>query len=222
MYQEDEYLVLSGLQHFRFCRRQWALIHVEQQWAENGRTTDGMLFHKNAHDASKKEKRGDVITIRGLQVASGELGVRGICDVVEFHREENGISLVHYPGTWQPIPIEYKTGAPKEHLADELQLCCQAMCLEEMLLCTIPMGYLFYGKTKRRVEVAFTDSLRQEVKNSLQEMHHYMKEGYTPKPKRKKSCGACSLIDLCIPALPVEKSVNQYIDEVLGNDAKTS
>lgn len=222
MYREEEYLMISGLQHFRFCRRQWALIHVEQQWAENGRTTDGVLFHRNAHDTSKKEKRGDVITLRGLQVTSSELGVSGICDVVEFHREENGITLSRYPGKWLPVPIEYKTGAPKEHLADELQLCCQAMCLEEMLLCHIPMGYLFYGKTKRRVEVVFTDELREEVRKSVEEMHHYMHEGYTPKPKRTKACDACSLIELCIPALPVEKSVNQYIDEVLGNDAKTS
>lgn len=218
MYQEDDYLMISGLQHFCFCRRQWALIHVEQQWAENGRTTDGMLFHKNAHDSTKRERRGDVITIRGLRVKSAELGVSGACDVVEFHKDDAGISLAGVSGKWQPLPIEYKVGVQKLNPADELQLCCQAMCLEEMLLCTIPKGYLFYGKTKRREEVEFTDELRAEVRSDLQQMHRYMRDGYTPKPKQTKACNACSLMELCVPALDAEMSVERYIQTQLAQN----
>ena len=222
MYEEDEYLMISGLQHFKFCRRQWDLIHIEQQWAENERTTDGFLFHKNAHDSEKHEKRGNKIIMRGLKVKSSVMGVYGICDVVEFCKDDNGVELFGYSGKWLPIPIEYKSGEPKENNADKLQLCCQAMCLEEMLLCNISVGYLFYGKTKRRTEVIFSDELRDNVRKNLLEMHDYFKRGYTPKTKKIKGCAACSLIDLCIPSLQKNKPIDKYIDEVLKKDEKTS
>lgn len=139
-YKEDDFLMLSGLQHFIFCRRQWALIHIEQQWAENERTVDGHLFHKNAHDAEMTEKRGDLIITRGLHIKSPGLGIAGVCDVVEFHRSADGITLFSYDGLWQPYPVEYKKGKPKTDGSDEAQLCAQAMCLEEMLVCHIPRG----------------------------------------------------------------------------------
>ena len=109
MYQEENYLMLSGLQHFSYCRRQWALIHIEQQWAENERTVDGQLFHTTAHNKDKIEKRGDTLIVRGLPVKSSVLGLSGICDVVEFTRSEEGITLYSYDGLWMPYPIEYKT-----------------------------------------------------------------------------------------------------------------
>ena len=108
MYNEDDYLMLSGIQHFCFCRRQWGLIHIEQQWAENLRTTEGLLMHKKAHDDSKSEKRGDLIIMRGLRVKSSKLNVTGICDVVEFRKDNGGIPLNRYEGRWQPYPVEYK------------------------------------------------------------------------------------------------------------------
>ena len=148
--------MLSGLQHFPYCRRQWALIHIEQQWAENERTVDGQIFHSVAHDKARIEKRGDLLIIRGLHVKSARLGMSGICDVVEFHRADNGISLSSYAGLWQPYPVEYKKGLPKANEADELQLCAQAICLEEMLLCHITDGSLFYGENRRRKRVEFT------------------------------------------------------------------
>ena len=144
MYQEDDYLMLSGLQHFAYCRRQWALIHIEQQWAENERTVDGQIFHAVAHDKGRIEKRGDLLITRGLPIKSAQLGMSGICDVVEFHKSAEGVSLASYEGLWQPYPVEYKKGLPKLNEADELQLCGQAICLEEMLLCRIPGGSLFY------------------------------------------------------------------------------
>lgn len=219
MYQEDDYLMISGLQHFRFCKRQWALIHVEQQWAENGLTTDGMLFHKNAHDESRTEKRGDIITVRGLRISSCELGVSGSCDVVEFHRCDEGVSMHGFEGLWSPMPIEYKMGKPKDNNADAAQLCCEAMCLEEMLLCSIERGYLFYGKTHRRVEVAFSAELREEVRNALAEMHRLMKLKITPKAKYMKACDACSLTDICLPQTSQKQSVKKYLEEVFNSSA---
>lgn len=164
MYTEDNYLMLSGIQHFAFCRRQWALIHIEQQWEENYRTTAGELMHKKAHDEGAFEKRGELLIIRGLRIASHELGFSGQCDVVEFHQSEDGITLFGYDGRWNPIPIEYKNGSPKENNADAFQLCAQAICLEEMFQTKIPEGFLYYGETRRRSHVEFTDSLRDDVK----------------------------------------------------------
>ena len=130
-YTEDEMLQLSGLQHFAFCRRQWALIHIEDLWVDNFYTTDGSMFHRKAHDETFREKRGNILTLRGLFVSSHSLGLTGKCDIVEFHRAQDGIPLHGEDGLWLPFPIEYKRGKPKEHQADELQLCAQAMCLEE-------------------------------------------------------------------------------------------
>ena len=216
MYEEDDFLMLSGLQHFAYCRRQWALIHIEQQWAENERTIDGQLFHKKAHDAGSTEKRGNLIITRGLHIKSAELGVTGICDVVEFHKSEQGITLFSFEGQWQPYPVEYKKGEPKENNADELQLCAQAMCMEEMLLCDIPYGSLFYGQNRRRTQVEFTNELRTQVKTMLEEMHELWKKGYTPKVKPQKRCNACSLKEICIPRLMKTKSVSSYIEENLA------
>ncbi len=201
MYNEEDYLQLSGLQHFIFCRRQWALIHVEKQWAEDYRTADGQVFHTKAHNEKAREKRGDTLIIRGLKIASSALGVSGECDVVEFHRDPDGIPLLGEEGFWLPFPIEYKRGEPKSYDADRLQLCAQAMCLEEMLCCDIPSGALFYGQTRRRENVQFSEELRSEVRAALAEMHELLKRGYTPKVKTKKGCNACSLKELCLPNL---------------------
>lgn len=217
-YREEDYLLLSGLQHFAFCRRQWALIHLEQQWQENLRTVDGDLFHHRAHDEQHRERRGDTLFLRGLPVASSTLGISGTCDVVEFHVDPNGISLHEEEGLWQPFPVEYKRGSPKVHQADELQLCAQAMCLEEMLCCAISEGALFYGETRRRVVVTFTDDLRQQVRTLLAEMHQLYHRGYTPKVKPTKGCNACSLKELCLPTLMREKHAGAYLQQAMEEE----
>lgn len=210
-FKEDDYLQLSGLQHFAFCRRQWALIHIEKQWAENDRTVDGELMHENAHDTDLQESRGDLLIIRGLSIHSARLGVSGQCDVVEFHRSPDGVSLRDREGLWQPYPIEYKRGKPKDGLEDKLQLCGQAMCLEEMLCCTIPEGALYYGETRRRQTVPLTQELRGQVQNFLAEMHDLYQKRYTPKVKPTKSCNACSLKDICVPKLLRIGKVSDYL-----------
>ena len=182
------------------------------------RTVDGNLFHHRAHDEQQRERRGDRLILRGLPVASSKLGISGTCDVVEFYTSPNGISLYGEDGLWHPFPVEYKRGAPKEHQADELSFCAQAMCLEEMLCCPISEGALFYGETRRRVSVAFTDELRQQVCTLLQEMHQLYHRGYTPKVKPTKGCNACSLKELCLPALMRGKHAGAYLRQVMEEE----
>ena len=201
---EEAFLQLSGLQHFAFCRRQWALIHIENQWAENFRTIDGAIVHQNAHDAGFEESRSDRYITRGVSVYSSQLGVSGQCDVVEYHRGSTGIPLRGKEGLWQPYPVEYKRGSPREDTGDALQLCGQAMCLETMLCCEIPEGALFYGEIRRRAVVPFTGEL-------LAQMHDLYRRGYTPKVKPSRSCGACSLKELCLPKLMKNRSVADYL-----------
>lgn len=214
-YTEEEYLQLSGLQHFKFCRRQWALIHIEHQWAENYRTIDGAILHQNAHDTQFRESRGDTVITRGVSVYSSRLGVSGQCDVLEYHRGSTGIPLGGKDGLWQPYPVEYKRGSPREDTGDTLQLCGQAMCLEGMLCCEIPEGALYYGEIRRRVRVAFTQELRSQVCSLLEEMHQLYRRGYTPKVKPTKSCNACSMKELCLPRLMKSRSVSAYLKDAL-------
>lgn len=211
VYNEEDYLMLSGLQHFRFCRRQWALIHIENQWAENYRTVDGSLIHEKAHDPSLVESRGDTVITRGVNLFSRTLGVSGQCDILEYHRSEKGIPLAGREGDWLPFPVEYKRGSPREDTGDALQLCGQAMCLEEMLCCDIPSGALYYNEIHRRVPVNFTAELRSEVKRLVAEMHDLYEKRYTPRVRRTKACNACSLKELCLPKLSKTISVESYI-----------
>ena len=217
-YSEDELLQLSGLQHFAFCRRQWALIHIERLWTENLRTVEGNLFHQRAHDEKQRERRGDTLILRGLSISSKTLGLSGQCDVVEFHAHPNGIALHGEAGLWLPFPVEYKRGAPKSHQADELQLCAQAMCLEEMLCCSIPEGALFYGETRRRCPVEFTQELRGTVQHMSAEMHDYFRRGHTPKAAPAKHCQACSLREICLPRLKRTPSPSAYLKQHLEEE----
>ena len=210
-YKEEDFLQLSGLQHFKFCRRRWALIHIENQWEENYRTIDGAILHQNAHDTEFLESRGDRFITRGVSIYSAELGVSGQCDVLEYHRGNAGIPIAGKDGLWQPFPVEYKRGKPREDTGDALQLCGQAMCLETMLCCDIPEGALYYGEIRRRERVAFTPELRTQVRQMLEQMHDLYQRGYTPKVKPTKSCNACSMKELCLPKLMKNRSVSAYL-----------
>ena len=182
-YAEDDYLMISGIQHFKFCRRQWALIHVEQQWAENEHTVIGELMHKKAHDPYLTEKRKDLLVVRALPVSSRTMGVSGECDIVEFRKCEDGVKLHGHRGFYSIYPVEYKKGKPKHSEEDILQLTAQAMCLEEMFSTTVSEGASVYGETRRREVVAITEELKNEVCQIFQEMHQYYDRRYTPKVK---------------------------------------
>lgn len=219
-YREEDFLMLSGIQHFAFCRRQWALIHVEQQWAENVRTVEGELMHKRAHDPALREKTKDVLVVHALPVCSRSLGISGECDVVEFQKAEDGIKLQGHRGLYKIYPIEYKRGKPKNTDIDILQLTAQAMCLEEMFSTEIEEGALFYGEIRRRERILFTEELRSRVCNMLEEMHQLYTRGYTPKVKWSKSCNACSLQEICVPKLGKYANVDKYMEEMLSEEIR--
>ena len=218
MYSEDEYLMISGLQHFVFCRRQWALIHIEQQWAENYRTADGQVMHRNVHAADFHEKRGDTVISRAMAVSSSRLGLSGECDAVEFIRDSGGINIFGLEGRYRVIPVEYKRGSPKADECDIMQLAAQAMCLEEMLCCEIQVGYLFYGEIRRRQKVLIDEDLRKRTEKAILEMHDMYSRRYTPKVKRNRSCSACSLKDVCLPMLLSAGSARSYVKDMLDGD----
>ncbi len=215
-YDEEDYLLLSGIQHFSFCRRQWALIHIEQLWKENVRTIEGQFLHEKAHDSSIKEKRGELIISRGMPVFSKSIGITGTCDVVEFYKDPNGVELSGREGRFSAIPVEYKRGKPKESDADILQLTAQVMCLEDMLVCDIKEGHLFYGETNHRLKIEISEEYRQRVKDICEEMHQLYRRRYTPKVKTGQHCKACSMADLCLPKLCGKLSVSQYIERSLS------
>ena len=208
MYSEDDLLPLSALQHLLFCERQCALIHVEQLWSENLYTAQGRIMHERV-DGGGHETRGSVRQAFGLALRSLRLGLSGKADVVEFHRDG--------AGNWHPFPVEHKRGRPKKEDWDRVQLCAQAICLEEMLDCAIPAGAIFYGKTRRRQEVAFTDALRRETEEAAERLHRLIEAGITPLPVRDGRCDHCSLIDLCLPdALVRGHSAREYLARELA------
>ena len=216
-YTAAELLPLSGIQHFLFCRRQWALIHVEQQWQENLLTVEGRLLHRRVDDPFFSEVRNGVITARSVPVASYRLGLSGVCDVVEFTPAPGGIRLPGRAGTYLPAPVEYKRGREKREPCDEAQLCAQALCLEEMLAAPIPQGFLFYGETRQRIAVDLKPELRQFVQAMASEMQQYFQRGYTPRVRTSKACRSCSLADICLPALqenslPASRYIRQQIE----------
>lgn len=218
VYKEEDYLMLSGIQHFAFCRRQWALIHIENQWEENLRTIEGKIMHERAHEGPTLESRKNILISREMRVFSTRLGITGICDVVEFKkaRKEEGISLYDREGYYKVYPVEYKKGEAKEEDADRLQLVAQAMCLEEMMCTEIEYGYLYYGKTRKREKVEISEALRERVEKICEEMHDLFEKQYTPKVKWKpKSCNACSLKEICVPKLLKKRLVHEYILNII-------
>lgn len=210
----EDYLLLSGIQHFAFCKRQWALIHLEQQWQENYLTGSGRIMHENADDPFFTESRGDTLISRAVPLVSHSLKLYGIADVVEYHRNKDGegIKLPGREGNWTVIPVEYKHGKKKADDCDEVQVCTQGMCLEEMTGKPIPAGYLYYGKTRRRVEVVFDKNLRERVAGLVSDMYDVFASGTTPKAEPARHCESCSLKDICLPFLGTKKAgVDSYL-----------
>lgn len=218
MYSEDDLIPLSALQHLIFCERQAALIHLEGLWADNRLTVEGTHLHRKA-DTGPDESRGDIRITRSVPLRSLRLGLVGKADVVEFHRTEGESATRHSPQTaappgagWRPFPVEYKRGRPKAHFADEVQLCAQAFCLEEMLGVLVPVGALYYGQARRRKEVVFDDEIRTLTVRAAQRMHELVHTGVTPRAIREPKCENCSLLHLCLPAaVDPARSATQYL-----------
>ena len=206
MYTESDFIALSALQHFVYCPRQCALIHLEQIWSENGYTAEGREMHERVDDGKTSYRSGVRVT-RSELLRSAVLGVSGVADVVEWHKLNN-----HE----EPFPVEYKRGKPKQHDADKIQLCAQAICLEEMLALHIPSGALFYGQTKRRLDVDFDNALREKTLLAAEGVHDLFRNGITPPPDPGPKCKLCSLKEECLPDVIVQsKSATTYLKKLL-------
>lgn len=234
-FADDDLLPISALQHLVFCERQWALIHLEGQWVENRLTVQGRHLHERVHQDSR-ESRGSIRISRGLRLCSYRLGLTGQADVVEFHRAaeieatdgqaappaedeaaaRTAVPLAGAEGLWQPFPVEYKRGKPKPDDCDEVQLCAQTLCLEEMLGVAIPAGALFYGQPRRRTDVCFDQPLRRRVEDLAARLHKLTLVRVTPAARYEKKCRNCSLIDICLPKMATgRRSARQYLSDLL-------
>jgi len=217
MYSEDDLLPLSGLQHLVFCERQWGLIHIEQIWSENRLTAEGRELHDRAHEAGSESRPG-LRVARGLRMRSLRLGVSGQADVVEFRASPAGVPLPGEDGLWLPFPVEYKRGRPKPDHCDVVQLCAQALCLEEMFRATVPAGALFYGAPRRRQDVDFSPALRAETEALAARMHELYRACATPRAVYSPKCEKCSLLGRCMPKNPGGRSVERYLARALSGD----
>jgi CRISPR-associated exonuclease Cas4 len=214
MYSESDLLPISALQHIIFCERQCALIHIERQWAENRLTAEGHILHERT-DKEEVESRGNLRISRGLYIHNLAIGLYGKADVVEFHRGNEGVMLPGVEGFWKPFPVEYKRGKPKTDRCDEIQLCAQALCLEEMLGVYIAEGALYYGTPRRRNLVMFDSTLREQTITAAEKLHLLIRSGKTPPAVYQKKCDNCSLIEICLPKINKMKNADTYIDNML-------
>lgn len=213
-YDDDQMLMLSGIQHFMFCPRQWALIHIEQQWADNRLTAEGMLLHKNVDNPAYRQKNGNTITLRAVSIASHTLGLYGVSDAVELiasDTSEGSITHPRYPGYWRPYPVEYKRGHPKTDERDAVQLAAQVISLEEMYGIHIPVAAVYYHEVRHREVITIDDDLRRLTFELSERMHKIFESGVTPKAVEQHGCRNCSLIDICAPGLAKRPSVAYYL-----------
>ncbi len=224
MFAETDLLPISALQHLAFCERQWALIHLEGIWAENRLTVEGNVLHERA-DTPGTEVRGRLRIARGLRLRSLQLGLVGIADVVEFHRIDEGkvtdiaapgLQIENVAGQWRAEPVEYKRGKPKTDYCDEVQLCAQALCLEEMLEVSLPLGSLYYGQPHQRFEIVFDDPLRNKTRELITKLHDLNHAGRTPQVQYKRKCESCSLLEHCMPKITGnQRSARGYFSDAL-------
>lgn len=209
-FSEDDLTMISALQHYAFCPRQCALIHIEQVWSENRLTAEGRIMHEKVHDGND-ESRGAVRITRGIALRSLRLGLVGVADVVEFHHASTDV--------WQAFPVEYKRGKPKVDRCDAIQLCAQAMCLEEMLSTSVPTGALFYSRTRRRFDVDFNENLRRQTEEIVSAVRQLITSGITPPPVYSKKCDNCSIIGECMPKKAGKySSVRKYIMRMIAEE----
>lgn len=216
MFTDEELLPISTLQHYTFCPRRAALVYLERQWADNRFTAEGGRLHQRAHDPGRGESRPGRQITRGLEVRSLRLGLAGKCDVVEFHTGEDGCLT-------DVVLVEYKRGRPKPHreMPFRVQLCAQALCLEEMMDLEIPQGYIFFGKTRRREEIVFDANLRQRTTETAAAIHRMIAAGKTPPAKYQAKCKHCSMIELCLPrAMRPRATASRYLVRLAQDNAE--
>ena len=235
MFNEEDLLPISRLQHFLFCERRAALVAIEGIWEDNLFTVEGTHLHQKVDDEVPPESRGDLRVTRGLLLHSFELGLSGKADVVEFHRvcEEEvatpprsgdtatAIPLAGASGLWRPYPVDYKRGRLRHEEGFEVQLCAQALCLEEMMGVVVPEGAVYYGKPRRRLVVAFDEALRTMTREAARRLHGLIDSGRTPQARYEKKCDSCSLFSLCMPKVTgARRTVQRYMAASLALASK--
>jgi CRISPR-associated exonuclease Cas4 len=213
VYSEDDLLSISALQHLMFCERRCALVHIENVWQENIFTAEGKNVHDKVH-SSDSESRNDLRIVRSLRLVSYRLGLSGVADVVEFRKSETGITLDGANGFWRAFPVEYKRGILKHEISFEVQLCAQAICLEEMLKCSVEDGAIYYGTSRRRQDVKFTPGLRGMTEDAALKLHELFNSRITPRAEYGKKCKSCSLFELCMPEITgIDKDIERYLSK---------
>ena len=218
MFIESELLPISALAHLLYCERRCALVHIERLWDDNRFTAEGTVLHERA-DSEERENRKNIRIARGLRIRSMRLGIWGQADIVEFHRVadiENSVCLPDTQGLWKPYPVEYKRGKPKTNKCDEIQLCAQALAIEEMLSVTIPEGALYYNTPRRRAVIELDSDLRTETETAICKLHDLIRSRQTPKAVYSEKCKQCSLNNICLPQIGSQGTVKSYIEKELN------
>ncbi len=208
MFNEDDFFQISALQHYVYCPRQCALIHVEDVWKANVFTVRGDILHEKV-DTDTYESRGTIKTVRGLKIHSFRLGISGRCDVVEFLRQTD-MSVA-------AVPVEFKAGKPKDDISDKVQLCAQALCLEEMLNAPVKQGAFFYAKIRRRVQVEIDEELRKQTEEIISKVRKLITEKRTPEAKFSAKCRSCSLEPVCLPKAMSDRKLKIYLKNLYSS-----
>lgn len=213
----EDKIQISGIQHYLYCKRRWALLYIENIWQDNFLTLDGDRVHEKAHNQNIKESRKDKFIERGVYISSEKYNLSGQCDVIEYIKDNNGIQLKNKKGLWIIVPVEYKHGDGSSLDVDKYQLFAQILCLEEIFQCSIKYGCLYYKKTNKRISVDFNDFEREKIISIINEINLLLKENKTPKIKySSKKCKNCSLLEKCNPKILDTKSINKYLEEVIN------
>lgn len=219
MFDEENCIQLSGLQHLAFCKRQWALIHIDQEWVENQLTAEGRNLHERVDEGYQEFRKG-LRQYSGLYVKSLKLGVCGRTDLIEAIKKDGGavykIQMLGLEGQWSLYPVEFKRGKTKNHEADFIQLCAQALCLEEMTGTEIKCGSVFYGQIRKRFEVDFDAGLRDKTRSLIMQAHELLQKGRIPAPEYAQHCRSCSLLEICMPKKLIKAKLEDYRQELLG------
>ena len=214
MFSDEDLLSISGLRQLAFCERRWVLVHMEMEWNENALTIEGKHMHEFIHEQGTNISSGMRMT-RGLHLRSLILGLYGVADLVEFHDQDEGTQLPGLTGCWVPYPVEYKRGRKRYDSADEVQLCAQALCLEEMLGVTVPKGAVYYGQPRRRMEIDISQDLREEVERLCSRARELYISGHSPHPRFGKHCSNCSLENICMPGIINGDKSSKYVAKLL-------
>jgi CRISPR-associated exonuclease Cas4 len=223
LFNESDLLPISRLADIEFCERRAALHLTEMVWKDNVQTAGGTIMHERAHGDETPETRGDLIIVRGLWLRSLRLGLTGKADIVELHRADDGdiagASIPGHRGRWRVYPVEYKPGRLQQQMSFQIQLCAQALCLEEMLRVVVPEGAIYYGKPRRRLVVVFDDSLRAKTREAARRLHELVSSGHTPQARYEKKCESCSLLSVCMPKVTGSgRSVQGYLAKTLAQE----